>query len=685
LSGIYGIVRLDGRPIVEEELETMSRPMAYWGPDGRCAWLDRHAGLGQLIARRTAEDEWERGPVVLADGTVVVAAGRIDNRDELCRELAVAPPERPRMPDSRLIALAYECWGEETPRRLLGDWAFAVWQPRERRLLLARDHYGQTALYYHRTGGSLAFASSLKGLLALPEVPRQLNELRLAQTAVVWADDGFPTLYEGIDRVPPGHMVGFDRAGLRKREFWHPREVTPVRFATDAAYVDAFLDLFAAAVRARLRAAGPVAATLSAGLDSAAVTALAARELGDRPLTAYTARPAYPEVALEFPGMLVDEWPRAQLVAGAWSNVRHVDLDGRAKSPVEAMERSIWIHEQPEHAAANLPWVLALLDDVTAAGNRVLLTGQMGNGGVSWAGDDAPVLRALAARDLRALARAMRHARDLGRGGWRGAVWRGLVQPLRRRVRAEWMRRDPRRQPAWASAPLAPEFVERIALRARVKASGWDPAAARATPLERRLGYFLPGVHPVGAFWHEKGAAYGLDVRDPTMEFASAGQDRLVMRRALADLVPAEVARYRGRGIQAADFAHRLRSDAERVAETLREFNTSALVRAYLDVPRIERSWRAVSEGGSAEAFELSRGLLLGMFLLHVPMCFTPPMDPTPITSPPESTQGPREEEATHAAKAPWHPPTMDEVDYSETEGAGAGAVYDLVVYTGST
>lgn len=632
MSAIYGLVRLDGPNITEDELETMRRPMAYWGADDARAWRDGGAGLGQLVARQTAEDEHERGPVILAGGAVVAVAGRLDNRDELCRELGIAPRERPQTPDGAIGARAYERWGGDAPRRLLGDWALAAWHPRERRLVLARDHYGQTALYYHRAGRSLAFASSLKGLLALPGVPRRLNELRFAQTAVLWADDGFPTVYEEIERLPPGHVVDFDEGGVRKREFWHLRDVAPVRLPSDRAYVEEFLELFAAAVRARLRGDGPVAATLSAGLDSAAVTALAARALGDRPLTAYTGRPAFPEVAAEMPAVLVDEWPGAQLVARAFPNVRHVASRGREKGVVEAMERSLWIHEQPEHAAANLPWVLALLEEAAAAGHRVLLTGQMGNGGVSWAGDDAAVLRALAALDARAAARALRHARDLGRGGWPGAVLRGLVRPLRRRLRAESMRRDPRRQPGWTSAPLAPAFVERIELRARLRASGWDPAGARASALERRLGYLLPGVHPVGAFWHEKSAAHRLDVRDPTMDvrllefcfalpdeqFASHGHDRWLMRRAVDQLVPGPVAWNRRRGAQAADFAHRLRADAARVDETLRALAASDTVRAYLDVPRLESACRAVGAGASTPAFELSRGLLLGLFLLRL-------------------------------------------------------------------
>jgi asparagine synthase (glutamine-hydrolysing) len=632
LSAIFGLVRLDGRPVVTQELEAMRRGMAYWGRDGGATWLGQAAGLGQLVARETPEEEQERGPLVLPSGVAVAAAGRVDNREQLCRELELAAAQREQTADGELIARAYERWGAAAPRRVLGDWAFAAWHPKERRLFLARDHYGQTALYFHRAGALLAFASSLKAILALEDVPRRLNETCFVRTAYVIVDgDGFPTLYDRIERVPPAHTVEFDRSGLRKHEFWDLRDVPAVRLGSDGAYLEAFVEAFGNAVRARLRSNGPIATTLSAGLDSAAVTALAARELGEAPLTAYTARPAYPEVADEMPGLMVDEWPGAELVAGAWANVRHVEVRGRGKSPVEAFRRSVWIHEQPEHAAPNLPWVLALLEQATAAGEQVLLTGQMGNGGVSWGGDDEPVLNALAAGDVRGAVRALTHLRHVGRGGWRGAIWRGLVLPLRRRHRRRQATRDPRRQPAWELTPIAPELAQRVGIADRAGARAWSAGPARSTLLERRLDFLLPGYHPVGAHWHEKGAAHGLAVRDPTMDvpllelcfgfpeeqFASCGQDRRLARRALAGLVPAEVARNRRRGAQAADFAHRLRAHSHEVSDLIRELGESEAVSAYLDVARMAESWRAVGTGDSGEALGLARGMLLGVFLLR--------------------------------------------------------------------
>jgi asparagine synthase (glutamine-hydrolysing) len=641
LSAIYGLVRLGGRDVEAQELETMRSPMAYWGPDGGGTWREQGAGLGQLVAVRTPEDEHEAGPVGLESGAVVAPAGRLDNRGELCRDLRVPSCQRATTSDGRLIALAYERWGEQAPLRLLGDWAFAAWHPDERRLVLARDHFGQTGLYWHRDGDTLAFSSSLKGLLALPHVPRRLDEMHLARSLVLALGDGAATMYDGIRRLPTAHLARFDAGGFRTREYWSLLDVPEVRLARDDDYVDRMLELFGAAVRARLRSTAPLAAALSAGLDSGAVTALAARELRGAPLTAYTARPAYPEVAAEMPRAMVDEWPGAGLVAGRHGNVEHVAVDGRGVTPLEAIEHSLAMHDEPEHAVPNLPWVRALLDAARAGGARVLLSGQMGNGGMSWPGDRQRVLTALASGELRAAGQRLRHVSRVSRYGAAGAAWRAVVLPLRSRVMAARARGDPSRQEGWRRSVISLEFAARIRLLDVARASGWDPEFTRASPRERRLSYLLPGKLPIGAWWHQRSAAHGIEMRDPTADvrllefcvgtpdeqFARDGHDRWLMRRAMARLAPPEAAWSARRGAQGADIAYRLRADSGTVAEAVHRVTGSELVDQYLDVRKLRKAWDTVAGGKSEGALELTRGLIFGIFLLGVAdsrdLCFT--------------------------------------------------------------
>jgi asparagine synthase (glutamine-hydrolysing) len=597
LTAIHGIARLDGQPPDPQDLAAMAGALSRWGP--------------------------RPDPITVAGGrAVVTAAGRLDNHDELCDIFGVAAGERSATPDARLIASAFERWGEDAPLHLFGDWSFAAWEPGERRLVLARDHFGNTGLYYHHDGGRLAFASGLAGLLALPWVPRRLDELRLAQHLPAWPADGSGTIYEGIHRLPPAHVLTWDERGARTREYWRPENAPDVRLGSDAEYAERFVELFESAVRTRLDP-GPVASTLSAGLDSSGVTGFAARQLArrDSRLTAYTSVPAHPEVAHAGDPLMVDEWEAAATLAAMHPNVDHVAVDAHAITPLKALERSEAIHHELAWAVANLPWILAICEDCRRRGTRVLLTGQSGNGGVSWAGRRG---------SLRTL---VRRSREPGMS-WPQAVRREVAGPERRRVVAEVQRRRVMRGDAITGPLIERSFAQRVGLRERIMAAGYDPTFARTDGAQMRLATLLPGLSPVGAIWHEIGAEFGLSVRDPTADvrllefcfglppdqFVHGNHDRWLMRRGLEGVAPESTRWNTRRGRQGADFAHRLRADAPAVEAAIARLEGSDLVASYLDLPALRERWdevRATSTGtGLESAHLLGRGLQIGTFVL---------------------------------------------------------------------
>ena len=189
----------------------MQAAMSHWEPDGVRRWSHGPAGLGQCLLFNTPEAVHERLPHATPDGRLAFTAeARIDNRDELCDLFRIPPVERATTPDGALILQAYERWGHESPDHLLGDWSFAVWHPQERTLFLARDHHGNTAVYYFQDSWRFAFASDRRALLALSDVPSRLNELHLAQFLIGWPASLLPgpgTLYESLHRLPPAHAM----------------------------------------------------------------------------------------------------------------------------------------------------------------------------------------------------------------------------------------------------------------------------------------------------------------------------------------------------------------------------------------------------------------------------------------------------------------------------------------------
>lgn len=636
MSAIYGLMRAGDRPIDAGELTPMREAIAYWGTDGGGECSDERAALGQLISHDTPEAKHWGQPFRAQEGHLLfVAAARLDNRDELLSVLDIPTGERETTPDAALALRAYEKWGEEAPPRLFGDWIFAAWHPRERRLFLARDHFGNTALYYHHDAHGFAFASGIKALLALPHVRRAVDEWSIARRLVVWPDEGRSTFYAGIARVPPGHTLRFDDSGVQLREYWEPAELPAVRLGSDDEYVERFLELFGAAVRARVRSMRPIVSTLSSGLDSGAVTALAARELRPRgtKLTAYTSVPLHAEeLARVLPDAAADEWPLARRSAEWIGGVDQRAIRAEALTPLEAMNRSLAVHDQPEWSAGNLPWVYALLDDARNVGAGVLLTGQAGNAGVSWSGDRDTAYRRLAAGDLPGAYRALHGLKQRERRSWAAALWSGVVWPLRRRMRDAFLPARVSTRTAHRTA-IQTAFADRIGLVSAMRRGGFADARTARSSREGRLQILMPGRTGVGALWHEMGAAYGLDVRDPTGDvrllefclsipddlFARAEGDRWLIRRSMEGLLPPEVQWNRRRGVQGLDFAWRLRADAANVDRAVARAAASATVTTYLDADALQAQWQHVRRSGDAKtamlALHFGRQLLLALFL----------------------------------------------------------------------
>ena len=636
MSALYGLVRFDGRPVEARELAAMRASLEAWGPDGGGQWREGCAGLGQLIANTTPEAHAEGGPAEIEGGRIrIAAAGRLDNRDELCAALAIPPARRASTPDGRLMASAYERWGEKAPHRLHGDWALAAWHSADRRLTLARDKLGATALYYHRSGPTFAFASSLKALFALPHVPQTLDELQLAQHLVPWPADGSLTWYEDVRRLPPAHVLNVGEGHTRAREYWHPKDAPAVRRGSDEAYAEEFAELFTRAVRSRLRTTHAIASTLSAGLDSTAVTGFAARELhrNDDSLTAFTFTPAHPEVAAAMPDGLVDEWPLASKVAAIHPNVAHEPISAADLTPLTAIRRSHEQHDEPEWGVGNLHSIASLLDQCARRGVGVLLTGQLGNGGVSWAGEEGRAFRLLTSGAPREALRALA-SRSHGPGGsWPLALRRELASPAKQRIAAERLRRrGPLGHPAVGQV-IAPAFARRLDLAERIRASASDPSAPRMNPWEQRMAVLLPGITPVGAFAHQAGAAHRLELRDPTSDirllefclgappeqFVRGAWNRWLIRRGTQGVVPDEVRWNTKRGFQGADLAYRLRADEAAVTSELERIADSSLVRSYLDLDAIGAAWGEVRRDPAAPAllpgWQVARALNVGIFL----------------------------------------------------------------------
>lgn len=450
-----------------DELARMASLLTRRGPDRTGIWRADAIGLGHTLLATTPELVFEQQPFRHAEsGCAITADVRLDNRPELLASLGIDAERAQRVGDAEIILTAYLTWGEACVERLLGDFAFAIWDPREQSLLCARDHFGMRPLYYHHTPGRFfAFASEPRAILVLPQTPYRINEGRIADFLVSQLEgiDKTSTFFEEVYRLPPAHVLTVTPDGMKQRRYWTLEPGPELRLASNEAYAEAFLEVFTEAVRCRLRSAGPVGSMLSGGMDSGSVVAVARgllAEEGRGPLPTFSAVGPDPETCVEtrtIHAALTMEGLEPHLV-------NHAEL----KEWLPELEELTWNLDEPFDAHMTLVRTLYLV--AHRRGIKVLLDGG--------AGDVV-------------LGEGTYLARLLQRGRWRTAYREAVAQNL------FWGRTCPPAQGLFHAARTAfvPHPVRRLLsplrahqrLRRTVRNSGICPRFARRIRLSQRL------------------------------------------------------------------------------------------------------------------------------------------------------------------------------------------------------
>lgn len=313
MSGIVGIINMDGQPVDATLLRHMTDYMAYRGPDAQEIWIDGSVGFGHTMLRTTFESEKEHQPCTLDGRVWITADARIDAREELTAKLIAKGFTQLEDPtDPELILHAYNAWGQECANHLLGDFAFAIWDGRERRLFCARDHFGVKPFYYARVADSLLFSNTLNCLRTHPAVSDELNDLAIADFLMFGFNISMDnSSFEDIKRLPPAHTLVLqpDSRHCQIESYWSLPTPRIVRYKKQSEYVDHFREVFTAAIEDRLRT-DRVMVSMSGGLDSTSITVIAHQQLSKRqqPFTLL----AYTNVTKETPDL---EEPYARLVA----------------------------------------------------------------------------------------------------------------------------------------------------------------------------------------------------------------------------------------------------------------------------------------------------------------------------------------------------------------------------------
>jgi asparagine synthase (glutamine-hydrolysing) len=464
MSGLAAIFQRDGRPVDPAAAWAMLGAIPYRGPDGVSVARLGEVVLGHASLATTPEDQATRQPLASPrTGNAIIADVRLDNRADLLAELPQPPSSTAS--DAELILHAYDSWGLEALPRLLGDFAFVIWDQRHHRLVCGRDTSGQRSLVYHLDGRQFTAASEIHQLLQLESVPLEADDERIREFLVPInvhrnEKDVAATFYAGISSVPAGHVLVVDRETHRLWRYWELGPVPEIRYRRDREYAEHYRDLLFRVVRPRLRSAGPIGALLSGGLDSSSVVCVAHELMrsGQAP------RREFATFSQVFNGLDCDERPFIRDVQAKYGFAAHF---------LPAEDAATWLQLEPrgfqESPNAILHVQQAAYAAATRAGVRVLLTGTLGDSSVG--GSPLVFDTLLRGGRLRELARRLRSYHRTSDESLPTTIALHCATPLlplavQRRLMTAYLRRSYQRArayllPSWIPEPLRQELSQR--------------------------------------------------------------------------------------------------------------------------------------------------------------------------------------------------------------------------------
>ena len=547
MSGICGLVFLNGEKAGSATLAPVMRRLRRRGPGGTSQWHSGRFALGLASLFSTPEAHTDPGLLRMGLGDCsIVADARLDNRAQLIEALRIEAKGRP-VGDAELILSAYLRWGEHCVDRLAGDFAFAIADKRRDRLFCARDRLGNKPFNWTLIEERcFAFASDAGALRALEGAGERVNEARVADfLAGEEGADLVSTFFDGISRLPPAHSLTVDQRGVRARRYWSLEACDPLRLEGDDAYAEAFLERFERSVERRLRAPeGSLAAMLSGGMDSGSVVAVA-NKLSDAAGTG--AITTFSAISGETTGHVEDEAILASAKRSG-STPRFVRLD---QNEAWAASASLLWHDAGEPFDHSMTMLAAIYDAASREGFRTMLDGVSGDVAVGSASAPAALLR-----------------RGSVLTAWRELAGANAFFGTRRPVWRQYAR--------LAGSAFAPGWLR--SLRAGWQARAWQDDATRGTLLDediaRRIDFAQrradfhrtrirqddswsqrrvwelthPNVVVARERYERVAALYGMETRDPfadtdLIEFCAAlppdqltrdGWPKIILRNAMA-------------------------------------------------------------------------------------------------------------------------------------------------------
>jgi asparagine synthase (glutamine-hydrolysing) len=605
MSAIAGIFHMNGEPISIEHSNGMMKSLEKYPADDVQTWHNGHVFFGCHAQWITPESVGEKLPYYDHNRKLAITADAIiDNRDELFDKLNIKKDKRAQMTDSELILLSYEKWGEESPKHLVGDFAYMIWDEREQKLFGARDFAGRRTLYYYNDDNYFAFCTTIHPILAMPSIEKKINDNWIAEFLVIpdmyEVADVFSTVYKEVRQIPPSYSLSIRDNKINMKRYINVSEIEHLKLKSNEEYIEAFKEVFQKAVHSRLRTFKNVGAHLSGGLDSGSVVSFAARELKNQKkklqTLSYIPEENFNDWTPKY--RIADERPFINATVQHVGNIENHYLDFAGKSPYTVIDDFLDTLEMPYKFFENSFWLKGFFEEAQNLGIGILLNGKMGNYTISW----GPALEYYA--ELIKKLKLVQLYQELNLYSVNVGVGKKRIVSLLSKKAFPFLKLNSHKQSILNIFPevINKKLIENTNVYEKLQKSYIDiTGTSLSNTVEVRKSRFNR------LFYLNIGAANGTKLslchslweRDPTNDlrvvqfclsvpfdqYVDAGMDRALIRRATVKYLPDKVRlNQRVRGIQGSDGIHRMMGTWQVFLEELEVMIRDSIMFEYFDM-----------------------------------------------------------------------------------------------------
>jgi asparagine synthase (glutamine-hydrolysing) len=645
MSAIAGIYQFNKDPLKSEQTNNLMKAFQSYPSNNIHAWTDQDIFLGCHAQWITPESIGEQLPYYDYEKKLAITADAIiDNRNELFDRLQVDRAIRKTMPDSQLILLAYYKWGEEVPKHLIGDFAFMIWDEKERKLFGARDFSGARTLYFYNDQFRFAFSTTIEPLFTLPYIDKELNEEWLAEFLaipnMVESVDTHSTVYQTIKQIPPSHSITVMDNSINITRYCTIMVKEKIKLKSNEEYEEAFSEVFNEAVTSRLRTHGEVGAHLSGGLDSGTVGSFAARALKKENKRLHTFSYVPEDSFIDWTPKYYtpDERPFIKETVNHVGNINDQYLSFEGKSPYSEVDDFLQLMEMPYKFFENAFWLKGINEEANNQGIKILLSGARGNHSISWGSWKltmdyyASLLKSLKWMILN---------RELNEYCKNFNTGKSVMLPIVAKHSFPLISSILSKNIQQHQFPMLinPLLAQRTKVYNKLQEYGMDATGATTRDLnEHRINHYnqLYAWNKSGTATTKLSLRYSMWDRDPTNDlrvirfclalpdeqYVQNGMERSFIRRATKNILPDKVRlNHHTRGLQGADTIQRMSSSWNTFLEELQQLTCNPLVSEILNIEVIKNAMLKVRDLPSPEfVFDdefkiLTRSLIVYRFL----------------------------------------------------------------------